>query len=48
MKGWALGMAVKADSNQLADGLAKAMVGILQDGTVERIFAEYGITLQKP
>lgn len=48
VKGWALGMAVKADSNQLADGLAKAMVGILQDGTVERIFAEYGITLQKP
>jgi polar amino acid transport system substrate-binding protein len=48
VKSWALGMAVKADSNQLADGLAKAMIEIQRDGTVERIFAEYGITLQKP
>jgi polar amino acid transport system substrate-binding protein len=48
VKGWALGMAVKAESNQLADSLAKTMMDLQNDGTVERIFAEYGITLQKP
>lgn len=48
VKSWALGMAVKAESNQLADSLAKTMVDIQNDGTVDRIFAEYGISLQKP
>lgn len=48
IKGWALGMAVKADSANLADSLAKAMVELLQDGTVARIFAEHGITWQTP
>jgi len=48
VKGWALGMAVKADSAVLADGLSKAMMEIQRDGTVARIFLEHGITLQKP
>jgi polar amino acid transport system substrate-binding protein len=48
IKGWALGMAVKAENTQLADGLTKAMAEIQRDGTITRIFAEHGITLQKP
>lgn len=48
IKGWALGMAVKADNPLLADGLGKAMIEILRDGTVARIFSENGITLQQP
>jgi polar amino acid transport system substrate-binding protein len=48
IKGWALGMAVKADSAKLADGLTKAMMEMQRDGTVARIFAEHGITQQTP
>lgn len=48
IKGWALGMAVKADSNGLADSLGKAMTELQRDGTVARIFTEYGVTLQMP
>lgn len=48
IKGWALGMAVKADNTQLADALSKAMVEIQRDGTLDRIFQEHGITHQTP
>jgi ABC-type amino acid transport substrate-binding protein len=48
IKGWALGMAVKADANGLADSLGKAMAELQRDGTVARIFAEHGVTLQTP
>lgn len=48
IKGWAIGMAVKADSTKLADGLTQAMVDMQRDGTVARIFTEHGITLQTP
>ena len=48
IKGWALGMAVKAENGKLADGLSKAIVEIQRDGTVARIFAEYGVTWRTP
>ncbi|MCB1956894.1 MAG: transporter substrate-binding domain-containing protein [Rhodocyclaceae bacterium] len=48
IQGWPLGMAVKADSTELADALSKAMMDIQRDGTLARIFQEHGITLQKP
>lgn len=48
IKGWALGMAVKADHPVLTEGLTKAMIDIQRDGTVARIFSENGITLQTP
>ncbi|MBT0961550.1 substrate-binding periplasmic protein [Denitromonas iodatirespirans] len=48
IKGWALGMAVKADNTQLADALSKAMVDIQRDGTLGRIFREHGVTHQTP
>ncbi|MCB1900178.1 substrate-binding periplasmic protein [Cognatazoarcus halotolerans] len=48
IKGWALGMAVKAGNDPLAEALGKAMQEIDRDGTLARIFADNGATLQKP
>ena len=48
IKGWALGMAVKADNSQLARGLATAMEGLQRDGTVAKIFAQHGVTVKTP
>jgi ABC-type amino acid transport substrate-binding protein len=48
IKGWAVGMAVKADSTKLAENLTKAMTDMQRDGTISRIFAENGISLQTP
>lgn len=48
VKGWALGLAVKADHDALADALGKAMADIQRDGTLEKIFAEHGVTHQTP
>ncbi len=48
IQGWPLGMAVKADSTDLAEALAKAMEDIQRDGTLARIFQEHGVTLATP
>ncbi|ANQ86102.1 substrate-binding periplasmic protein [Azoarcus olearius] len=48
IKGWALGMAVKAEHEALADALGKAMMDVQRDGTLVRIFAEHGVTHQTP
>ncbi|TVO65895.1 substrate-binding periplasmic protein [Denitromonas ohlonensis] len=48
IKGWSLGMAVKADSTVLAEALSQAMIDIQRDGTLARIFKEHGITHQTP
>lgn len=48
IKGWALGMAVKAGNDPLAEALGKAMQEIDHDGTLARIFSDNGATLQKP
>lgn len=48
IKGWAVGMAVKAESARLAEDLGKAIAEMQQDGTVARIFADYGVTWQTP
>lgn len=45
---WALGMAVKADSPELADALGKALADLEKDGTVDKIFARYGVSHQAP
>ena len=45
---WALGMAVKTDEQALADKLAKALDELEKDGTVQRIFQHYGVSLQTP
>lgn len=48
IKGWALGMAVKSGNQALAAALGDAMSAMQRDGTVARIFAEHGVTLQTP
>lgn len=48
IKGWPLGMAVKADDAALADALSQAMIDIQRDGTLARIFAEHGISHRTP
>lgn len=45
-KGWPVGMAVKAESADLAAALAGALAELQQDGTIAAIFKKYGITLQ--
>ena len=48
IKGWAVGMAVKADNDTLEGALSKAMQDIYHDGTLDRIFKEYGVTRRSP
>lgn len=48
IKGWSLGLAVKADHAALADALSTAMIEIQRDGTLAKIFAEHGVTHQTP
>lgn len=48
IKGWSLGLAVKADHDALADALGKAMADIQRDGTLAKIFADHGVTHQTP
>lgn len=48
IKGWALGMAVKADHAALDFALKQAMADIQKDGTLDRIFAEYGVERRHP
>jgi len=45
-KGWPVGMAVKAESADLAAALSGALAELQQDGTVAAIFKKYGVTLQ--
>lgn len=45
-KRWAIGMAVKADSDQLATHLASALTELQRDGTVAAIFKRHGVTLR--
>ena len=46
--GWPLGMAIKRDNTQLGEALTAAMIEIQRDGTLDRIFAEHGITRRTP
>ncbi len=45
-KGWPVGMAVKAESADLAAALSGALAELQQDGTVAAIFKKHGVTLQ--
>lgn len=48
IKGWPLGMAVKAEADGLREALTAAMQEIQRDGTLERIFGEFGVTHRTP
>ena len=43
---WAIGMAVKADSGDLATALNDALAALQKDGTVAAIFKRHGVTLR--
>lgn len=45
-KSWPIGMAVKAESVELADTLSVALSELQKDGTVAAIFKRYGVTLR--
>lgn len=45
---WTIGMAIKADDVELGDALSKALAEIRADGTLEGIFAQYGISYVEP
>lgn len=48
MQQWRVGLAVKADSDDLAKALETAMNEMLADGTVKRIVQQYGLTHREP
>lgn len=45
---WALGLAVKAGSKDLAEALQKAMNELIADGTVKRIMQQHGVVHRAP
>ena len=45
---WPLGMAVRAESTELAAALAAALEDLQRSGEVDRIFAEHGLTNRRP
>jgi ABC-type amino acid transport substrate-binding protein len=45
-KGWPIGMAVKAESDELARALGDALADLQQDGTLTAIFKRHHVTLQ--
>jgi polar amino acid transport system substrate-binding protein len=46
--GWDIGMAVKDDSRDLADALYTMIAGFRTDGTLDAIFARYGVSPKTP
>jgi ABC-type amino acid transport substrate-binding protein len=47
-RGWAIGMAVKADQPELAEALGKALDALRASGELQRIFAQYGVSVVAP
>ena len=45
---WAIGLAVKADSNDLAEALQNAMNQLASDGSIKRIMQNYGVQPRQP
>lgn len=48
IKGWPLGMAVKAENDSLEKALSVAMQEIQRDGTLSKIFEAHGLTHRTP
>jgi ABC-type amino acid transport substrate-binding protein len=46
--GWAAGMAVKRDATDLAQALQEALNGLVQQGSVARIFAQHKVAWRSP
>ncbi|MGL6157469.1 MAG: substrate-binding periplasmic protein [Ralstonia mannitolilytica] len=47
-RGWAIGMAVKADQRTLAQALEEALNALRASGELQRIFAQYGVSMVAP
>lgn len=47
-RGWAVGMAVKADQRELAQALENALNALRASGELQRIFAQYGVSMVAP
>ncbi|WER47359.1 transporter substrate-binding domain-containing protein [Cupriavidus sp. WKF15] len=47
-RGWAIGMAIKAGDQALAESLENALEALRRKGELARIFASHGVTLQEP
>jgi ABC-type amino acid transport substrate-binding protein len=47
-RGWAIGMAVKADQGELAQALETALNALRASGELQRIFAQYGVSIVAP
>jgi ABC-type amino acid transport substrate-binding protein len=45
---WPIGVAVKSDSRDLGEAVAKALGELAESGQVEKIFAKYGVDWRKP
>lgn len=48
VKGWPLGMAVKAEHKELATALSDALAGLQRSGELARIFTAHGVTHKVP
>jgi len=48
LAGWRLGLAVRADDEALAGALQAALDGLLEQGTIERIFRDYNVAWSSP
>jgi ABC-type amino acid transport substrate-binding protein len=47
-RGWRIGIAVKADSRDLAEALAKEMASLQASGDMKRIFEKHGVVWREP
>ena len=47
-RGWQIGIAVKADSKDLAGALAKEMASMQASGEMKKIFEKYGVAWREP
>jgi ABC-type amino acid transport substrate-binding protein len=45
---WAMGVAVKADNEELAKAINETMAALVKDGTVKKIFEQYKVTYSPP
>lgn len=45
---WAMGVAVKADNEELAKAVNETMAALVKDGTVKKIFEQYKVTYSPP
>jgi cystine transport system substrate-binding protein len=46
--GWLLGLAVRADDEQLAQALQAALSRLMEQGQIEKIFREHNVSWVRP